>query len=144
MAAKPGDVEQEHDRLLTLRQAAEISGQTLSALRKRADRGTLRVVQRDSLRLVPYSELERRGLLVGARERELEAEVTSLQQELARHRQLVASVERDRDSTLADLERAQEAAAEADVRRRAVEEVLNARWWRRGRLRRAYHQTIVA
>lgn len=131
-------------RIYSLRTAAGVTGQSLSSLRKRADRGTMRVVLRDGQRYVAHSELERLNLLPDARLRQIEREVEMLRGELARHRQLAENVERDRDATVRDLERAQEAVAEANARRQAAEQLADAPWWRRRRLRREYRQTLTA
>jgi hypothetical protein len=51
--------------LYTLAQAAERTGLTLRALRKRADRGSLETVKRAGVRYVSHAELRRAGLLSG-------------------------------------------------------------------------------
>ena len=66
----------------TIREAAELCGVSVMAMRKRVDRGGVRAVLRDGVRRIPHSELERHGLLAGARERELEATVTRLRAEI--------------------------------------------------------------
>jgi len=77
------------ERLLTLRQAAEITGSTVKALRSRAERGSLRTVKRERgdqlVRLVPRSELIRTGLLadVDEAERAQAAEATGLREQLS-------------------------------------------------------------
>lgn len=78
----------EGERVLSLRDAAELCQTTYTALRKRADRGSLRTVMQGGRRMVPLSELEREGLLPDAAERELRARVAELEAELASTRQL--------------------------------------------------------
>ena len=51
----------------TLRAAAAACELSYQLVRKRADRGTLRTVKRDGIRLVPRAELERTGLWPGSR-----------------------------------------------------------------------------
>jgi ribosomal protein L16 Arg81 hydroxylase len=66
----------------TIREAAELCGVTVVAMRKRVDRGGVRAVLSAGVRRIPHSELERAGLLAGARERELEATVQRLRAEI--------------------------------------------------------------
>lgn len=51
------------DDLLTLSEAAALTGLDVRAVRRRADRGTLRVQRRGGVRVVSVAELERAGLL---------------------------------------------------------------------------------
>jgi hypothetical protein len=82
----------------TIREAAERCEVSYQLMRKRVDRGTVRVVKRDGVRRIPRSELERAGLWPGSQppgsdSRELESlrsqlaeatrELTSLRPQLA-------------------------------------------------------------
>jgi excisionase family DNA binding protein len=118
-------------RIYTTQEAAELTGSSVRALRKRIERGQLRAVQHGRYWRIPHSELERAGLIgpaeaSGDREGEgtnhdlksillaLErerAENARLTRELARLRPLTAQIE----EASADLhqERAQRQAAEA-------------------------------
>jgi len=78
----------------SLREAAELCGTTLTAMRSRADRGSLTTVLHDGERRVPHIELERAGLLPDAERQELRRRVDQLTNELAASRQLVVSTER--------------------------------------------------
>jgi len=78
----------------SLREAAELCGTTLTAMRSRADRGSLKTVLHDGERRVPHIELERAGLLPDAEHQELRRRVDQLTHELAASRQLVVSTER--------------------------------------------------
>jgi len=78
----------------SLREAAELCGTTLTAMRSRADRGSLKTVLHDGERRVPHTELERAGLLPDAEHQELRRRVDQLTHELAASRQLVVSTER--------------------------------------------------
>lgn len=49
--------------MLTIAEAAEVTGLTKKALRNRVDRGQVRSVLRDGMRHIPRSELERAGLM---------------------------------------------------------------------------------
>lgn len=108
----------------TLSEAAERSGVTVEALRRRADRGTLRTVKREGVRRVPRSELERAGLRVGDPAhvsdvvRELTETIRRQERELVSLRALPERVE----STRRDHEREAEARAAAEVRAQAAEE----------------------
>ncbi len=64
-------LQDELPRTMTLREAADLCDLKLSALRSRADRGSLKVVRRDGERHVALSELERLGLLPDAELRAL-------------------------------------------------------------------------
>ena len=81
-------------RTYSLREAAELCGTTLVAMRSRADRGSLQTVLHDGERRVPHAELERAGLLPDAELRQLRRRVAQLTDELASSRQLVVSTER--------------------------------------------------
>ena len=81
-------------RTYSLREAAELCGTTLVAMRSRADRGSLQTVLQDGERRVPHAELERAGLLPHAELRQLRRRVEELTDELASSRQLVVSTER--------------------------------------------------
>lgn len=98
----------------SLTEAAEVCGVSVKALRRRADRGTLRVVVRDGIRRVPASELERAGLLPDAEVRALRAEIERLEDQLRAQRLLTQTIERGH-------------AAEADARERAEAAALEAR-----------------
>ena len=50
-------------RTLTIKETAEATGLTITAVRSRIERGTLPAVVRDGLRRIPYSELVRAGLV---------------------------------------------------------------------------------
>jgi len=78
----------------SLREAAELCGTTLIAMRSRADRGSLQTVLQDGERRVPHAELERAGLLPDAELQQLRRRVEQLTDELASSRQLVVSTER--------------------------------------------------
>jgi DNA-binding transcriptional MerR regulator len=78
----------------TLREAAKRCDLPLTALRKRADRGSLQTTRRDDgQRLVTHAELRRVGLLDGSEIVRLRRDVARLQQELAAHRQLAAGAQ---------------------------------------------------
>lgn len=49
-------------RVVTMREAAELCGTTRNAIRGRVERGSLRSLVRDGVRVVPLSELKRAGL----------------------------------------------------------------------------------
>ena len=108
----------------TLSEAAERSGVSVEAMRRRADRGTLRTVKREGVRRVPRSELERAGLRVGDPAhvsdvvRELTETIRRQERELVSLRALPERVE----STRRDHEREAEARAAAEVRAQAAEE----------------------
>jgi len=78
----------------SLREAAELCGTTITAMRSRADRGSLKTVLHEGERRVPHAELERAGLLPDAERQELRRRVDQLTSELAASRQLVVSTER--------------------------------------------------
>lgn len=89
---------------------------SVKALRRRAERGTLRVVVRDGVRRVPEVELERAGLLPDAEVRALRTEVQRLTAELRAQRLLVQSVERAQMAEADARQRAEAAAVEARAR----------------------------
>src|SRR4051794_13601800 len=51
--------------LVNVSEAAELTGLTPKALRRRLERGTLQAVKRGGRRMIPISELERHDLLLG-------------------------------------------------------------------------------
>jgi excisionase family DNA binding protein len=120
------DVAADVERLLTLREAAELCGVSLNTLRKRADRGQLRVVLSGGVRRVPRSELERAGLVPGADVRALRGDLERARRDLAEYRQLTARAE----SALAAEQRAHELTrgtlAEQRAGRQTVEQRLEA------------------
>ncbi len=97
--AGPWGGESEGMETYTLAEAAALTATSVQVLRRRADRGTLRTVQRDGKRRVPRSELERAGLRIGppADTAELVAELTATivgqERELVALRALPAAVE---------------------------------------------------
>src|ERR1700733_13536357 len=114
----------------TTQEAAELTGSSVRALRKRIERGQLRAVQHGRYWRIPHAELERCGLIgpegtdrgqgtegtegdaavLAALERE-RAERQRLTQEVARLRPLTAHVERITEEL--HRERAERLAAEA-------------------------------
>jgi DNA-binding transcriptional MerR regulator len=112
--AKSGAVE-----TYTLSEAAERCGVSVAALRRRADRGTIRTVKRDGVRRVPRSELERAGLGVAAPAtpaevvRELAETIRRQERELAALRALPERVDAERERVAAAEHRAADSAAEA-------------------------------
>lgn len=130
----------------TIRDAAARCQVSYEALRKKVDRGALRVVKHDGIRRIPRSELERAGLWPGSRsddEPELAAlreETERLRRELMSHRQLTqraqaaASAEREARELIEGTlhrERAERLTAE-----QRLEHVMDAKWWKRRRLLR--------
>ncbi len=106
----------------TLREAAALTGTTLAAMRKKAERGQLRTVIRDGKRRVPRAELERLGLPVEPRPAataevvaELIARLEQQAAELASLRQLPARIDRQ------EQEHAQQLATEQALRVQAVQ-----------------------
>jgi DNA-binding transcriptional MerR regulator len=103
----------------TLSEAAERCGLSVAALRRRADRGTIRTVKRDGVRRVPRSELERAGLGVEAPAtpaelvRELAETIRRQERELAALRALPERVDAERERVAAAEHRAADSAAEA-------------------------------
>lgn len=110
----------------TLKEAATITQKSLKTLQGRADRGTLRTVMRDGVRLVPAVELERSGLMPNAEVIALERRVDELEQQLGAARQLTASTERRAESEVEARERAEAAAIEAAAKAREADEQLRA------------------
>jgi excisionase family DNA binding protein len=113
----------------TTQEAAELTGSSVRALRKRIERGQLRAVQQGRYWRIPHAELEHLGLIgpegtgrgqgtegndvvLAALERE-RAERRRLAQEVARLRPLTAHVERVTEDL--HRERAERLAAEARV-----------------------------
>jgi hypothetical protein len=92
----------------SLREAAELCGTTITAMRSRADRGSLKTVLHDGERRVPHAELERAGLLPDAERQELRRRVDQLTNELAASRQLVVSTERAAEAEREARERVEE------------------------------------
>ncbi len=126
----------------TLSEAAQLTGTSLQALRRRADRGTLRTVQQDGKRRVPRSELERAGLRVGPAAdiaevvAQLTATIVAQERELAALRALPAAVEAERRHVEeVDAER-QAAAAARDELQAQVDQLAQAGPIRALRLRR--------
>lgn len=125
-------------QVLTLSEAAAATGLTTVALRRRADRGSLRTVKRERagqlVRCVPRSELIRTGLLEGAgtdellEVEELRAEIDRLSGELTAMRQLTeratsaAVAEADQARTVLVQERA-EHRADVDALRGELDEL---------------------
>lgn len=104
----------------TLSEVAERCGVSVAALRRRADRGTLRTVKRDGVRRVPRSELERAGLRLDEQPaspaefvRELTETIRRQERELAALRALPERVEQERGRVGAAEHRAAESASEA-------------------------------
>ena len=131
----------------TLREAAQLTGITVAALRRRADRGTIQTVQRDGRRRVPRSELERAGLRVGPppESAELVAQLAQTirdqERELAALRLLPARVEAER-RRVEDLAADQAAAAAArDELQAQVDAIAAAGPIRALRLRRQLRST---
>jgi excisionase family DNA binding protein len=60
------------------REAAQLCGVSLTAMRSRADRGSIKTVMRGAQRRVPRSELERTGLLPDAEIRNLRQQIADL------------------------------------------------------------------
>lgn len=87
------EIEEPGERVMNLHDAAELCDTSYTALRKRADRGTLRTVKVGKTRMVPRSELERAGLLPGAEERRLAARVAELEAEIRTVRLLTERAE---------------------------------------------------
>jgi len=149
----------------TTQQAAELTGSTVRALRKRIERGQLRAVQHGRYWRIPHGELERCGLIgpegterghetedpdlvLAALERE-RSERQRLAQEVARLRPLTAHVEqitedlhRERAERLAAEARAAAAAELADELRDREQQLAAAGFFARRRmLRELRHQT---
>lgn len=101
---------------LTIREAAGLCGMSVPAMRKRVDRGTVGAVLRDGVRRIPRSELDRAGLVPGARVRELELELQRLQAEVATLRLLPERVEQALQARIETEERARVAAEQESFR----------------------------
>ncbi len=151
----------------TTQEAAELTGSTVRALRKRIDRGQLRAVQQGRYWRIPHVELERLGLIrpegtnggqgtggtagdatvLAALEHE-RAERRRLAQEVARLRPLTAHVERitedlyrERAERLAAESRASEARSAAEeLRERELALAAAGFFARRRMLRELRHQ----
>ncbi len=114
---------------LTLSEAAERCGVSVAALRRRADRGTLRTVKRGGVRRVPRVELERAGLSIDAPAspaelvRELAETIRRQERELAALRALPERVDAERERVAAAEQRAAEGAAEALRLRAELDEI---------------------
>ncbi len=79
----------------TIREAAEQCGVTYATLRKRVDRGSVRSVKQDGIRLVPRTELERTGLWPGSEPEAVSStELEQLRTELAAAHQEMKSLRR--------------------------------------------------
>jgi excisionase family DNA binding protein len=150
----------------TTQEAAELTGSTVRALRKRIERGQLRAVQRGHYWRIPHSELERCGLIgpegtergqgtedlapiLDALERE-RAERRRLTQEVARLRPLTAQVDRitedlqrERAERLAAEARAAEAANIADELRERERTLAEAGFFARRRMIRELRRQPV-
>jgi hypothetical protein len=107
----------------SLREAAELCGTTITAMRSRADRGSLRTVLHDGERRVPHAELERAGLLPDAERQELRRRVDQLTSELAASRQLVVSTERAAEAEREARERVEAKLFEREAAVRQAEQV---------------------
>lgn len=90
----------------TIREAAARCGVTYQTMRKRVDRGTLRSVKQDGVRLIPRAELERAGLWPGSQPvvvpggelATLRAELAAAQAELDDLRPLRGQLGAERDA----------------------------------------------
>jgi excisionase family DNA binding protein len=131
---------------LTIREAAERCGLSYQAIRKKVDRGTIRVVKHDGVRRIPRVELERVGLWPGARMGDapelaaLREETERLRRELASNRQLT-----ERAQAAADVERQARERTEQELHRERAERLsgeqrlqllADASWWERRRILR--------
>jgi hypothetical protein len=99
----------------SLRDAAKLCGVSLTAMRSRADRGSIKTDMRGAQRRVARSELERTGLLPDAEIRALRQQIADLQHQLFEHRRLVADTERERAAIKRQIQ------AEAEGYQRVVE-----------------------
>lgn len=112
----------------TLREAAELTGTSQEALRKRVDRGTIQSVKRNGVRRIPRSELERAGLRIGGPAdatdvtRELVERIAAQESELARLRALPERVEEYRRQIDTEAQARQEAEGRAQAEAAAREE----------------------
>ncbi len=150
-------------RVYTTKEASELSGLSVRALRKRVERGQLRAVQHGRYWRIPHSELERHGLVgpegtagdegtegtqndlapVMAELERVRTENARLTQELARLRPLPAQVEtitedlfRERAERQAAQQAGEQAREERDELRTQLEEIASAGPIRAFRLRR--------
>lgn len=105
----------------SLRDAADLCGVSLVAMRSRADRGTIQTVLHDGERRVPHAELERAGLLPDAELQQLRRRVEQLTGELASSRQLVVSTELAAEAERQARERAEAALFERQAAALAAE-----------------------
>jgi uncharacterized protein involved in exopolysaccharide biosynthesis len=125
----------------SLREAAQLCGVSLTAMRSRADRGSIKTVMRGAQRGVPRSELERTGLLPDAEIRNLRQQIADLQRQLSEHRRLVADTQREREAAKRQMQ------AEAEGHQR-VAEAANGKRARRteleGRLHRLENENAAA
>jgi len=150
----------------TTQEAAELTGSSVRALRKRIERGQLRAVQHGRYWRIPHGELERCGLvgpegtqrgqgteddvaILAALERE-RAERRRLAQEVARLRPLTAHVERitedllrERAERLTAEARAAEAAGVADDLRERERQLAAAGFFARRQLLRELRRSTV-
>ena len=118
-------------RVYTTQEAAQLTGSTVRALRKRIERGQLRAVQHGRYWRIPHSELERVGLLVPAEGTEgadldAAAVLASLERLRAEHvqlRQEIAALRPLRDWLAAatrELQRERSERQEAEARAEAA------------------------
>lgn len=154
----------------TTQEAAELTGSSVRALRKRIERGQLRAVQHGRYWKIPHAELERLGLIapegtergqategtegadvvMAALERE-RAERERLTQELARLRPLPEQIERvtedlhrERAERLAAEARAAEALGTAEELRAAERALAEAGFFERRRMLRELRRRQTA
>ncbi len=113
-----------------MREAADRTGTTVAAMRKKAERGQLRTVLRDGKRRVPRSELERLGLPVELRPvatpevvGELLARLEQQAAELSSLRQLPARIE------LQEHDHAAQIAAVLEMRKQAEQQTADLHAW---------------
>ncbi|MGH2891569.1 MAG: helix-turn-helix domain-containing protein [Solirubrobacteraceae bacterium] len=149
----------------TTQEAAELTGSSVRALRKRIERGQLRAVQHGRYWRIPHGELERCGLvgpegtqrgqgtddvtILAALERE-RAECRRLAQEVARLRPLTAHVEqitedllRERAERLTADARAAEATSVADELRERERQLAAGGFFARRRLLRELRRSTA-
>jgi len=106
----------------TIREAADRCGLSYQAMRKKVDRGTVRVVKHDGIRRVPRAELKRARLWPRARADDapdvaaLREETERLRYELTSHRQLTK-----RAQAVADVERQARELTEQELHRERAE-----------------------
>lgn len=138
----------------TIREAAERCELSYQAMRKKVDRGTVRVVKHDGVRRIPRAELERARLWPGARADDapdvaaLREETERLRRDLASHRQLTK-----RAQTVADVERQARELTEQELHRERAERLsaeqrlqllVGARWRERRRILRELRSAQAA